>query len=42
MKMYSVESKCFMGSESILFAGASVHLSGRNFAGCGSEGVKMI
>ena len=35
--MHSIESRCFMGPENILFAGASVQFV--SFTGWGSEGV---
>ena len=41
IKTYSIESRCVIGPENILFAGAFVHLSlGLNFTCCGSKGVK--
>jgi len=39
--MDSIESRCVIGPENILFAGVSVQLSARNFTGWGSEGVNM-
>ena len=39
IKMYSFESRCGTRPENILFAGASLHLSARNFTGRGSQGV---
>ena len=44
MKTHSIVSRCLRcvtGPENILFAGASVHLSARNFTGWGSEGVNV-
>ena len=39
IKTHSIEGRCVIRPENILFAGAPVHLSARNFTGSGSDGV---
>ena len=40
IKTHNIESRCIIGQENTLFAGASVHLSAQKFTGWGSEGIK--
>ena len=42
IETYSIESRCVIGPENTLFAGASVHLSARALYRLGSEGVKEV
>ena len=39
MKPHSIERRCAIGPENVLFAGASVHLSAQKLYRLGSEGV---
>jgi len=41
IETHSIESRCVIGAENVLFVGASLHFSARKFYRLGSEGVKQ-